>query len=1296
MRVGVSAAPGLARLLAWDAAVLPVVEVAGAAEGGATLELDAAGATLQQAARWPRGQRTAVALQLVAAGTFLFERGWYPSRAMLRGCRVRNGPDGPWLRLGALPSWRLDDPRLARRMGAVFGAEENVVRRTVAPLLRLVLPECARDFERAVAARPAWEAAAAWLGVLLDAGRERAALRHPAGAGRALWARRFRLPEVGTFWVEEEALLPALASAARLATLGKAVSVEAGALEEEDVARLQARAAAAGRDLVALTTLTFPGVRPLPLDGGIESVWVLAERSEAGLAHAGAAVEVGARRPAFARTALERGAADGFVRPPTGDSPPEGLESLASPAARRAMAWLASAPVGLEAAEIGALAGTPESVLPEIERLRLAQQRSGAWCAVQTADEPESSKLDEMATRLPGDSAAGAVARSLARGEWRPAAVWCEERLRRGAFREALAVAHSSGAWPALRKLAAEGALGLGRLADAEAALEAVAPAERDAAWHALAAWWAEGAGLPERAAAELAAGGADGLPGRLAARRELVAAELARRAGDRTGEEAHLRAAVAGCDPALADAELLLADFRGPQALRELRRSRAAGWSGDLRARALHLAGSAAFARGAWAAGSTALRAALRVATGENPRLLGEVHGDLGYAAMFAERPAVADRHLKLAEGILERCGSRRAATVVRANRAVLACDRLDVRQARELTLAARELRGAPDDTATWLGEIELARIELGRGDVATVELVLPQLEAACERHRGHRVMAEALAGLRAHLALASGNLAGAAAAAVQTDAGEGELIDAVIAADEGHEPAAGLPQRWGVAVTAHLLAAWRRGEGKTARAWLLRALERSPREAAVGLARLVTLLAGRGERLDPAWAECERRAEAALAAAGLDGWAERLRAGCGVDPVRVVEALDDVLNAGTDWNAAARLEALGRALGVRGFALERGGRPVAAWGEPGADAEELVADGVTVRFAAAEAGVAAAALRMIARHLALHPDAATAGDAPALETAAGATMRAVREEIARWAPLPLTVLVTGEPGTGKELVARELHAASGRRGPFLAVNCAGIPSSLLEAELFGVVRGAFTGADRDRAGLVEAAEGGTLFLDEVGELPLELQGKLLRLLQEREVRRVGATRSRVVDVRFLAATNRDLGAAVAAGTFRQDLYYRLAVAVIEVPPLRERPEDIETLARAFAARLGTTLGRPGVRLAPAAVAALRRGAWPGNVRELESVVVRAVAAARPGEVLGPDRFPEFAPAADAPRRPRPWPEAADAFRRAYFTELLAACDGNRTRAAREAGISRQTLLYHLRELGIRGGADV
>jgi DNA-binding NtrC family response regulator len=293
--------------------------------------------------------------------------------------------------------------------------------------------------------------------------------------------------------------------------------------------------------------------------------------------------------------------------------------------------------------------------------------------------------------------------------------------------------------------------------------------------------------------------------------------------------------------------------------------------------------------------------------------------------------------------------------------------------------------------------------------------------------------------------------------------------------------------------------------------------------------------------------------------------------------------------------------------------------------------------------------------------------------------------------------------VLLAGESGTGKEVVAQAIHARSPRRaGPFVAVNCGALPGELLESELFGHVRGAFTGAVRDRAGRFELAAGGTLFLDEVADLPLHLQVKLLRVLQERTFERVGESRPRTSDARILAATHVDLRRAVHSGRFREDLYYRLRVVPIEIPPLRDRREDIEPLATFLLARVGARQGRA-LRFSPDVLRLLIEHSWPGNVRELENALEYAVAVCKgqtilpedlPGEVGGaPVAAPVVtsAPHAAPLRRQGNGQRAeADAIDLARIRGALEACHWRRHEAARALGISRTTLWRRMRELGL------
>ena len=321
--------------------------------------------------------------------------------------------------------------------------------------------------------------------------------------------------------------------------------------------------------------------------------------------------------------------------------------------------------------------------------------------------------------------------------------------------------------------------------------------------------------------------------------------------------------------------------------------------------------------------------------------------------------------------------------------------------------------------------------------------------------------------------------------------------------------------------------------------------------------------------------------------------------------------------------------------------------------------------------------------------------------GEVPAaLEAAGGAgivgnspAIRAVLDILLLAAPTDATVLIEGETGTGKELVAQALHRLSRRsRAPLVAVNCAALPETLLESELFGHVKGAFTGASESRQGRFRQAEGGTLFLDEIGEMPPSVQAKLLRSLQEGEVQPLGADKAVKVDVRVIAATNRKLETAVAGGKFRADLYYRLNVVPLQLPPLRERREDVPALAAHF-------LRGKNRRLSPQALDALRRHSWPGNVRELQNLIERLTVLRPEGELQLEDLPPEVrsAPSAGAPETLPP--EGVDLYavlaevEDRLINEALDRAQGNKNQAARYLGLNRTTLVEKIKRMSRRGG---
>jgi transcriptional regulator with GAF, ATPase, and Fis domain len=299
---------------------------------------------------------------------------------------------------------------------------------------------------------------------------------------------------------------------------------------------------------------------------------------------------------------------------------------------------------------------------------------------------------------------------------------------------------------------------------------------------------------------------------------------------------------------------------------------------------------------------------------------------------------------------------------------------------------------------------------------------------------------------------------------------------------------------------------------------------------------------------------------------------------------------------------------------------------------------------------------------------------------------------MQSVFRKVEKIAATDISVLITGETGTGKELIAREIHNRSPRAGkPFITINCGAIPENLLESELFGHVKGAFTGAVSNKQGKFQAADGGTLFLDEIGEMPIELQVKLLRALQEKVVFRVGDTRAETVDIRILAATNRDLEKDIAAARFREDLYYRLNVVNVELPPLRVRGDDVLVVARYLLSRYSREFDAKVKGLSPNAAVAIRKHNWPGNIRELENRIKKAIVLCE-STVIGPD---DLGLTGDTLPQILTLAEAKDKFQREYINEVLALNNGNRTKTARDLGVDPRTVFRHLEKEGDEPGTE-
>jgi transcriptional regulator with GAF, ATPase, and Fis domain len=303
---------------------------------------------------------------------------------------------------------------------------------------------------------------------------------------------------------------------------------------------------------------------------------------------------------------------------------------------------------------------------------------------------------------------------------------------------------------------------------------------------------------------------------------------------------------------------------------------------------------------------------------------------------------------------------------------------------------------------------------------------------------------------------------------------------------------------------------------------------------------------------------------------------------------------------------------------------------------------------------------------------------------------------MQEIFATVMRVAPTRATVLLAGESGVGKDLIARAIHYHSPRRDrPFVKINCTALPENLMESELFGYEKGAFTGAVSSKPGKFEHADTGTAFLDEIGDVPPTIQVKLLRVLQEREFERLGSNKTRHIDVRIVAATNQDLRAALEQGTFREDLYYRLNVVPINIPPLRERREDIPFLAEHFVEKLARASGSRADSITDAAIEKLMSYHWPGNVRELENVIERSLVLCSGGRLDAADIRLEAAPRARQPAAEAFLPEGMtlDEYEQALIREALRRAEGNKSQAARLLGLTRNALRYRLSQMGLESG---
>lgn len=662
------------------------------------------------------------------------------------------------------------------------------------------------------------------------------------------------------------------------------------------------------------------------------------------------------------------------------------------------------------------------------------------------------------------------------------------------------------------------------------------------------------------------------------------------------------------------------------------------------------------------------------------SPGRRGMVYLDLAIAEAELGAADTAERHLVKAFRLLQAAGFRHRMRDVLFNLAVSALDRLEV------PLARARLRAYGGVDGDSFAAAEEARLALAVGDETAFRDRLGSAPAPDEL--GNSSLHEGLSLLHGVAAVLDGSLAhGHRLLAAGGDEGRVWLRLVAALGDDDEPRANAQDDPWGITTAARIVRAIIRKRSDPDAALVQIPSPPAPSDAlALGI---VERTMGR-----QAWLTSRQRSEAAdrLTQAGLDGWARLLRSGS-TRPNELVAALAALSDGGRPESLGeAQVNSLLDALGLSGLEVLDG------------------LDGKTIW----RCGRGHPEWRRQHGHLILVPLGGDPGDGPEWQLLANLLLlllprqcieprvdadgtgifgfspviQTLRAELQRYADSRSSVILLGETGVGKDLAARALHRLSGRTGRYLAVNVAAIPDGLLEGELFGSERGAYTGADRRRIGLVDSADGGTLFLDEIGDLGLPLQVKLLRFLESSEVRPLGSDQAHTVDVRIVAATHRNLEERVSNGSFRQDLYYRVSTIAIQIPPLRDRKMDLPILRSLFEDQIVARDGLPRPVWTPDAETALQRHAWPGNVRELRNVVEGALLRAA-GQPVTVDDL-RIASADAVPLPAGTWDEAMQTFRRRFLIAALDRNSGNRSATARELGISRQALLYHVKNLGL------